>query len=88
MNVKIFVDTKELGFHTKSYIFENKEEYKIIIGSSNITQRALKSNVEWNVLVISKNDNKLNFSDYEIIHPNDMQKRGRLFIFYYKIYAQ
>lgn len=56
LDLKIFVATKELGFHTKAYIFENKEEYKIIIGSSNITQRALKSNIEWNVRIISKKD--------------------------------
>ncbi|WP_300386586.1 DEAD/DEAH box helicase family protein, partial [Clostridium sp.] len=39
-------------------IFENEDNYKIIIGSSNITQRALKSNIEWNVMVISKKENK------------------------------
>jgi len=56
IDLKIFVATKEIGFHTKAYVFENRDEYKIIIGSSNITQRALKSNVEWNVRVISKKD--------------------------------
>ena len=45
-----------MGFHTKVYIFENENSYKIIIGSSNITQSALKSNIEWNVKVISKED--------------------------------
>ncbi|MGG7077273.1 DEAD/DEAH box helicase [Clostridium sardiniense] len=56
IDLNIFIATQELGFHTKAYIFENKENYKIIIGSSNITNRALKSNVEWNVMVISKRD--------------------------------
>lgn len=56
IDLKVFIATKEIGFHTKAYIFENKDEYKIIIGSSNITQRALKSNIEWNVRVISKKD--------------------------------
>ncbi|WP_404814555.1 phospholipase D-like domain-containing protein [Clostridium estertheticum] len=46
IDLKVFVVTSEMGFHTKAYIFENKDEYKIIIGSSNITQRALKRNVE------------------------------------------
>ncbi|SMC16460.1 PLD-like domain-containing protein [Clostridium acidisoli DSM 12555] len=55
--MKIFVATKELGFHTKVYVFEMEEEYKIIIGSSNITQRALKSNIEWNIRAISKKYN-------------------------------
>lgn len=58
IDLKVFVATKELGFHSKAYIFENENEYKIIIGSSNITQRALKSNIEWNVMVISKKENK------------------------------
>lgn len=58
IDLKVFVATKELGFHSKAYIFENEDNYKIIIGSSNITQRALKSNIEWNVMVISKKENK------------------------------
>lgn len=57
IHLKIFVATKELGFHTKAYVFEMEEEYKIIIGSSNITQRALKSNIEWNIRAVSKKDN-------------------------------
>lgn len=56
IDLKVFVADKERGFHTKAYIFENEDDYKIIIGSSNITQRALKSNVEWNVMVISKKE--------------------------------
>ncbi|AGY77722.1 DEAD/DEAH box helicase [Clostridium autoethanogenum] len=118
IDLKIFVATKETGFHTKAYVFENRDEYKIIIGSSNITQRALKSNVEWNVRVISKKDGSfakevleeylklwedtsivdekfldsyksfinelkkveksktIDFTDYELIKPNDMQKRA------------
>ena len=54
--IKVFIANKEIGFHTKAYIFENKDNYKIIIGSSNITQSALKSNIEWNVRIISKED--------------------------------
>ncbi|WP_048571612.1 DEAD/DEAH box helicase [Clostridium cylindrosporum] len=118
IDLKVFIANKNKGFHTKAYIFENKEDYKIIIGSSNITQSALKSNVEWNVKVISKKDDSftrevleeylslwetttivnddfldsystfikelkkinkastLEFSDYELISPNDMQKRA------------
>ncbi|MCS4454965.1 phospholipase D-like domain-containing protein [Clostridium botulinum] len=57
IDLKVFVSKKEIGFHTKAYIFENEAEYKIIIGSSNITQRALKSNIEWNVKSISKKEN-------------------------------
>lgn len=58
LDLKIFIANNKKGFHTKAYIFENQEDYKIIIGSSNITQRALKSNIEWNVKVISKKEDK------------------------------
>ena len=45
-----------IGFHSKSYIFEQKDDYKIVIGSSNITASAFKSNNEWNVKTISSKD--------------------------------
>ena len=45
-----------IGFHSKSYIFEFKDNYKILIGSSNITASAFKSNIEWNVKTIAKKD--------------------------------
>ncbi|MBI0581256.1 DEAD/DEAH box helicase [Neobacillus cucumis] len=56
IELKVFVTDKEIGFHTKAYIFEYRDCYKVIIGSSNITQSALKSNIEWNVEIITKND--------------------------------
>lgn len=56
IDLKVFVTDKEIGFHTKVYIFEYEDFYKVIIGSSNITQSALKSNIEWNLETISKND--------------------------------
>ncbi|RWZ58026.1 DUF3427 domain-containing protein [Halobacillus fulvus] len=56
LNLRVFVTDKTVGFHTKGYIFEYQEYYKVIIGSSNVTQSALKSNVEWNVEIVSKQD--------------------------------
>jgi HKD family nuclease len=44
------------GFHTKAYIFEFEDDYKILLGSSNITASAFKSNIEWNIKTISKKD--------------------------------
>ena len=41
------------GFHTKGYIFRNDDTYKIMIGSSNLTQSALTINHEWNTKIIS-----------------------------------
>lgn len=43
-----------IGFHAKSYIFEYENFYEIIVGSSNITASAFKTNIEWNVKTISK----------------------------------
>lgn len=54
IELKVFVTDREVGFHTKAYIFEYNDHFKVIIGSSNITQSALKSNIEWNVKIISK----------------------------------
>ena len=47
------VDAVDEGFHTKGYIFKNREIYRIIIGSSNITSAALTSNKEWNTKIVS-----------------------------------
>lgn len=41
------------GFHTKGYIFRKNEMYRLIIGSSNMTQSALTTNREWNTKIIS-----------------------------------
>ncbi len=41
------------GFHTKGYIFQKSEEYRFIIGSSNLTQDALTRNMEWNTKIVS-----------------------------------
>jgi superfamily II DNA or RNA helicase/HKD family nuclease len=56
VDLKVFITDKEIGFHTKAYIFEYEDSYKVIIGSSNITQSALKSNIEWNIEIVSKED--------------------------------
>jgi len=56
IDTKIYLAQHDRGFHSKAYIFEYEDSYKIIIGSSNITQSALKSNVEWNVKIITKID--------------------------------
>ena len=41
------------GFHTKGYIFKEKEIYRIIVGSSNMTLSALTKNREWNTRMVS-----------------------------------
>lgn len=55
IELKIY-NKKHRGFHSKAYIFEFDDSFKTIIGSSNITASAFKSNVEWNVQSINKKD--------------------------------
>ncbi|TON15814.1 DNA repair helicase, partial [Vibrio parahaemolyticus] len=54
IELKLFIAKPNLGFHPKGYIFEYDSETKVIVGSSNITQSALKSNIEWNVATVAK----------------------------------
>ena len=45
ITIKMYdAEAADTGFHTKGYIFKNKELYRIIIGSSNMTSTALASN--------------------------------------------
>ena len=54
ITIKMFdVEAADEGFHTKGYIFKKEEVYRIIIGSSNITCKALTINHEWNTKLIS-----------------------------------
>lgn len=55
IEIKMY-QSKETGFHTKGYIFKTDEIYKIIIGSSNMTQAALTKNKEWNTKIVSTQD--------------------------------
>ncbi len=43
----------EGDLHTKGYIFDKKDHQTIIVGSSNLTDNALKCNLEWNIRVSS-----------------------------------
>lgn len=47
------VPVSKNGFHTKGYIFQSNEIYKILIGSSNMTNTALTTNREWNTKIVS-----------------------------------
>lgn len=51
-NVEVRV-TDVKGFHSKGYIFEHEHHYSLIVGSSNLTDSALKANFEWNVYLTS-----------------------------------
>lgn len=47
------------GFHSKGYIFEYDNEIEFIVGSTNITRYAILKNIEWNVSLFRKNEDKL-----------------------------
>lgn len=49
------------GFHSKGYIFEHDQYYSLVVGSSNLTDSALKANFEWNVFLTS-------LEEGEVIH--------------------
>ncbi len=51
--------TSSVGFHTKGWIFQREEIYHIIIGSSNMTARALTVNKEWNTEVSGTADGEM-----------------------------
>ena len=54
IELKMFVaENAKEGFHTKGYIFKKDEMYRIIVGSSNMTSKALTVNREWNTKLVS-----------------------------------
>lgn len=57
-NIEVKVYSKE-NFHTKGYIFKYSDHYKMIVGSSNLTQSALTKNKEWNLKVSSLEEGSL-----------------------------
>lgn len=57
-NIQVKLYSKE-SFHTKGYIFKHSDHYKLIIGSSNLTQTALTKNKEWNIKISSLEEGTL-----------------------------
>ncbi|MCB2287813.1 DEAD/DEAH box helicase [Clostridium algidicarnis] len=57
-NIEIKLYSKE-NFHTKGYIFKYDDHYKLIVGSSNLTQSALTKNKEWNLKISSLEEGSL-----------------------------
>lgn len=57
-NIEIKMYCKD-NFHTKGYIFKHSDHYKIIVGSSNLTQSALTKNKEWNIKMSSLEEGSL-----------------------------
>ncbi|MCB2300111.1 DUF3427 domain-containing protein [Clostridium tagluense] len=57
-NIHIRLYSKD-NFHTKGYIFKHSDHYRLIIGSSNLTQTALTKNKEWNIKISSLEEGSL-----------------------------
>ncbi len=56
IELRVYTDVEKRAYHSKAYLFEYPDHYKVIIGSSNLTAKALKSNIEWNVKTVSKHN--------------------------------
>lgn len=56
IEVRMFCASKQEGFHTKGYIFKREEIYHIIVGSSNMTLKAVTKNREWNTKIVATKD--------------------------------
>lgn len=54
-----FNSFEDNGFHTKGYIFQTKNDYEFLVGSSNITRFALLKNIEWNVSLTRNKEDKI-----------------------------
>lgn len=59
IEVRLYQVRDNYGFHSKGYIFKNSTDYTILIGSSNLTQKALTVNMEWNLLTKNTSNTKL-----------------------------
>ncbi len=49
-------EAESIGFHPKSYIFMDGSEGVAFVGSSNLSEPALTSSIEWNYKVVSSHD--------------------------------
>lgn len=50
IDVRVYdANDSTIGLHAKTYIFKNNTFSKVIVGSSNITQKGLRINHEWNI---------------------------------------
>lgn len=91
IDVRMFMsDNGENGFHTKGYIFYNKGIVKTIVGSSNLTQKALASNREWNTKLVSTEDGEIikNILDEFNLLWNEARPIDEVIDTYRRIYNQ
>lgn len=63
-NVEVRLSKRE-GFHPKGYLFAQENYHTMLVGSSNLTENALKVNDEWNVKITSYEHGSLLYDAYE-----------------------
>lgn len=76
------------GFHTKGYIFKEKEIYRIIVGSSNLTLSALTKNREWNTRMVSTEQGEYIRSiidEYDLLWNSEVCETYNSFIQNYRV---
>jgi len=77
-----------IGFHTKGYIFRQKDIYRFIIGSSNITLNAVTRNKEWNTKFVSAQNGEMAqeiLSEFNTLWQDEHTKTYGEFISDYRI---
>jgi superfamily II DNA or RNA helicase/HKD family nuclease len=57
-NIDIRVSSSN-AFHSKGFLFRKNNLYRLIIGSSNLTQSALSTNKEWNLKVVATSESEI-----------------------------
>ena len=62
IELRLYKTADNVGFHTKGYIFRQGDIYRIIVGSSNLTQNALTRNEEWNTQLISRQEGEYTYT--------------------------
>lgn len=67
-NLDVRVVESDAGFHAKGYLFQQGSEQAAIIGSSNLTRKALLVNEEWNLRFSAMPDGDITRQLTEAIH--------------------
>jgi len=85
-NIELRIAVKG-NFHAKGYFFKYKDQYTLIVGSSNLTASALCTNKEWNLMVTASNNSNLTL---EVLEEADLEfEKGYLVTHeYIKIYEK
>ena len=59
IETRVFDEPEHNGLHTKGYYFRHGNLVNLLVGSSNLTNSALKGNLEWNLAVSSRAEGSL-----------------------------